>query len=74
MANINDGNRMEDFSMKAIHTDHVPATVGSYIQTIKANGMLYLSGQIVIDSIAEKIVAQMSRGKPSSAIAMWRPY
>jgi 2-iminobutanoate/2-iminopropanoate deaminase len=32
-----------------VHTNHAPAAIGPYSQAIKANGMLYLSGQIPLD-------------------------
>ena len=32
-----------------IHTDLAPAAIGPYSQAIKANGMLYISGQIPLD-------------------------
>ncbi|MBQ8639072.1 MAG: RidA family protein [Lachnospiraceae bacterium] len=35
--------------MEIIHTDKAPAAVGPYSQAIKANGMLYASGQVGFD-------------------------
>lgn len=35
--------------MKRIQTDQAPAAVGSYSQAVKANGFLFVSGQIPID-------------------------
>jgi len=32
-----------------VHTDLAPAAIGPYSQAIKANGMLYVSGQIPLD-------------------------
>ena len=49
--------------MQVIHTDKAPAAVGPYSQAIAAGDTLYLSGQIAIDP---------SRGRRSSAAAMWR--
>ena len=43
--------------MKTIHTDQAPADVGPYSQAIEANGVLYCSGQIAINSAEGKIVA-----------------
>lgn len=43
--------------MESVHTDKAPAAVGPYSQAVKANGMLYMSGQIAIDPAAGKIVA-----------------
>lgn len=36
--------------MKAIHTDKAPAAIGPYSQAIEANGFVYASGQLPIDS------------------------
>ncbi len=36
-------------SKNVIHTDHAPAAIGPYSQAIKANGMLFVSGQIPIN-------------------------
>jgi 2-iminobutanoate/2-iminopropanoate deaminase len=34
---------------QVINTDHAPAPVGPYNQSIAANGTLYISGQVAID-------------------------
>lgn len=45
-----------------IHTDKAPAAIGPYSQAIEANGMLFISGQIPVDSatgiVPEGITAQ----------------
>ena len=38
-----------------IHTDHAPAAIGPYSQAIKANGMLFVSGQIPINPASGEI-------------------
>jgi len=35
--------------MEAIHTDKAPAAIGPYSQAIRANGFVFVSGQIPID-------------------------
>ncbi len=34
---------------QVIHTDHAPAAIGPYSQAIRANGFLFVSGQIPVD-------------------------
>lgn len=36
-------------SKQIIHTTAAPAPIGPYSQAVKANGLLYLSGQIALD-------------------------
>eukprot|EP01147_Barroeca_monosierra_P004331 gene4331-6635_t len=36
-------------ALSVVHTDKAPAAIGPYSQAIKANGMVYCSGQIPID-------------------------
>ena len=43
--------------MIKIHTEKAPAAVGPYSQAIISNGMVYTSGQIAIDPVANAIVA-----------------
>lgn len=35
--------------MKIIHTDKAPKAVGAYSQAVKANGFIFVSGQVPID-------------------------
>ena len=35
--------------MTPIHTDHAPTAIGPYSQAVKAQGMVFCSGQIAID-------------------------
>ncbi|MFQ5647108.1 MAG: RidA family protein [bacterium] len=39
-----------------IHTDNAPAAIGPYSQAVKANGFLFLSGQIPLDAKTGEIV------------------
>ncbi|MCH3915343.1 MAG: RidA family protein [Acidaminococcaceae bacterium] len=53
-------------SKVVIHTDHAPAAIGPYSQAIKANGMLFVSGQIPINPASgeiegKEIVAQSTQ-------------
>jgi 2-iminobutanoate/2-iminopropanoate deaminase len=41
---------------KVVHTPKAPAAIGPYSQAIEVNGMLFISGQIPIDSSIGKIV------------------
>ncbi|MAD91637.1 MAG: reactive intermediate/imine deaminase [Gammaproteobacteria bacterium] len=41
---------------KAIHTKDAPAAIGTYSQAIKANGMVFISGQIPLVPSTMKIV------------------
>ena len=36
-------------SVQYIHTDNAPQAIGPYSQAVKANGFLYISGQIPVD-------------------------
>ncbi len=39
-----------------VYTEHAPAPVGPYSQAIKANGFLYVSGQIAINPKTNELV------------------
>ncbi len=41
---------------KVINTEKAPKAIGPYSQAIEANGMLFISGQIPIDSAIGKVV------------------
>ncbi|MDX8388821.1 MAG: Rid family detoxifying hydrolase [Ghiorsea sp.] len=43
--------------LQAIHTDKAPKAVGAYSQAILNQGMLYTSGQIGLDPVSGKMVA-----------------
>ncbi|MGI6029104.1 MAG: RidA family protein [Candidatus Heteroscillospira sp.] len=42
-------------AIKKIYTDKAPAAIGPYSQAIEANGMLFTSGQIPVDSATGEI-------------------
>lgn len=41
--------------MEFIHSDNVPAAIGPYSQAIKANGLIYTSGQIALTAEGELV-------------------
>ncbi len=41
---------------KVINTQHAPKAIGPYSQAIEANGTLYISGQLPVDSATGQIV------------------
>ncbi len=41
---------------KIINTENAPKAIGPYSQAVEANGMLFISGQIPVDSSIGKIV------------------
>ena len=46
---------------QTITTDKAPGTIGPYSQCIKANGFLFLSGQVALDPASGKLVAVDTR-------------
>jgi len=44
-------------SLQPIHTDQAPKAVGAYSQAILHQGMLYTSGQIGLDPLTGKMIA-----------------
>jgi 2-iminobutanoate/2-iminopropanoate deaminase len=40
-----------------INTEKAPAPIGPYNQSVKANGFLFMSGQVAIDPVTNTIVA-----------------
>ena len=41
---------------ETVHTDKAPAAIGPYSQAVKANGMVFLSGQIPLDPATGQLV------------------
>jgi len=41
---------------EAVHTDNAPKAIGPYSQAIKANGLLFASGQIPLDPATMQII------------------
>ena len=39
-----------------VHSDNAPAAIGTYSQAIKANGIVFLSGQIPLDPASMEVV------------------
>jgi len=44
--------------MEAIHTNNAPAAIGPYSQAIRANGFVFVSGQIPIDPKTAQLVGE----------------
>jgi 2-iminobutanoate/2-iminopropanoate deaminase len=42
--------------IEAVATDHGPKAIGPYSQAIKANGLVFISGQIALDPSTQKMV------------------
>ena len=38
-----------------IRTENAPAPIGTYSQAVKANGLLFISGQIAIDPVTQEL-------------------
>jgi 2-iminobutanoate/2-iminopropanoate deaminase len=47
---------LEEIVIETVATDHGPKAIGPYSQGIKANGFLFLSGQIPLDPKTQQIV------------------
>ena len=54
--------------MEIIATEKAPAALGPYSQAIRANGMIYCSGQIPINPATGAIEAQTIEGQTSQTI------
>lgn len=52
-----------------IATDKAPAALGPYSQAIRANGMVYCSGQIPIDPASGTIEAKTIEGQTAQSIS-----
>ncbi len=44
------------FTREAVSTNHAPQAIGPYSQAIKANGFLFISGQIPIDPATGNLI------------------
>ncbi len=44
-------------TISAVHTDQAPAAIGPYSQAVKANGFVFVSGQIPIDPATGEFVS-----------------
>jgi len=54
--------------METISTDKAPKALGPYSQAIKANGMVYCSGQIPIDPAVDAVTAETVEDQARQAI------
>ena len=58
--------------MEVISTDKAPAALGPYSQAIRANGMIYCSGQIPINPVTGAIEAVSIEDQTAQAISNLR--
>ena len=42
--------------MERIHTEQAPAAIGPYSQAVRANGLIFTSGQIALDPATGEVV------------------
>ena len=54
--------------MEVISTENAPKALGPYSQAIKANGMIYCSGQIPIDPAVNAVTAETIEDQTRQAI------
>ena len=54
--------------MEVISTENAPKALGPYSQAIKANGMIYCSGQIPIDPAVNAVTAETIEDQTKQAI------
>jgi len=54
--------------MEVISTENAPKALGPYSQAIKANGMVYCSGQIPIDPAVNAVTAETIEDQTKQAI------
>ena len=54
--------------MEVISTENAPKALGPYSQAIKANGMVYCSGQISIDPAVNAVTAETIEDQTKQAI------
>ena len=50
-----------------ISTPDAPKAIGPYSQGIRANGFVFVSGQVAIDPATQQVVAATSPRKPSGS-------
>ena len=55
--------------MEIIKTDQAPAAIGPYSQAVKANGMVYCSGQIALDPQSGTLVSDSVEGQTHQVLA-----
>lgn len=58
--------------MEVVSTEKAPKALGPYSQAIKANGMVYCSGQIPIDPAVDAITAETIEDQTRQAITNLR--
>src|SRR5215831_12099506 len=53
----NNGGPMSGFTRDAVSTDHAPKAIGPYSQAIKANGFVFISGQVAFDPATGNLIS-----------------
>ena len=53
--------------IETVATDRGPKAIGPYSQAIRANGFVFLSGQIPLDPKTQQIVEGTPRCRPSAS-------
>jgi len=48
---------MSGFTRDAVSTDHAPKAIGPYSQAIKANGFVFISGQVAFDPATGNLIS-----------------
>jgi len=43
-------------NVRIVHTENAPAAIGPYSQAIKANGFIFVSGQVAIDPATQEVI------------------
>jgi 2-iminobutanoate/2-iminopropanoate deaminase len=51
------GTQQEDFMREVIATDDGPKAIGPYSQAIKANGLVFVSGQVALDPATQQVIS-----------------
>ncbi len=52
--------------IETVATDRGPKAIGPYSQAIRANGFVFLSGQIPLDPKTQQIVEETPRRRPNA--------
>ncbi len=56
-----------------IQTNLAPAPIGPYNQAVKANGFIFISGQIALDPVTGETVTTSIAARPGKAFAFNGP-
>ena len=59
---------------EVIATPNAPQAIGPYSQAIRANGFIFVSGQIPLDPATRQIVEGGAASRPSRCSTTWRRF